>query len=330
MHASVRVSLIFVAIFNILNGEKLEKFFQTKYEILFRRSDISRNKIIIQLEEMRPQKSGWSLHEILSLQIVIAKYNPLSVGHNVEIPTWIKKKRGAILNIKTNDNSCFKTCITAALNTVPKENETDPNTYEEDRTLNFTGIGDGSGNHAFTCEDIKNFEILNLIAINVFVIGNEKKKLIAPVYNSKLEHSIYNVNFCLIKNLSALLAFQVNKHKSSLYFCEICLHYFYDEEKLSSHKINCKKINECAIILPTGENKIMKFRNFHKKLKNAFVIYADLEALLQPVKDLPEMVNAYQAHKAFAIGFYLKAIYDGCPLEGYYWYKGVNWFANGL
>ena len=27
----------------------------------------------------------------------------------------------------------------------------------------------------------------------------------------------------------------------------------------------------------------------------------------------------------------LKASYDGCPLEGYYWYKGVNsaeWFAN--
>ena len=143
----------------------------------------------------------------------------------------------------------------------------------------------------------------------------------------------YERHFCLIKNMSGLLASQVSKHKSSVCFCHRCLHYFLSEEKLAMHKINCNLINKCAVKLPVPGKNIMEFKNFHKKMRSPFIIYADLKSILKPVQDPPQIANAYQQHEVFAIGFYLKASYEDCPLEGYYSHRGpdsAEWFAKKL
>ena len=65
-------------------------------------------------------------------------------------------------------------CIIAAINPIEKNKERNPDEYPE-MDFDFTDIGDGSGEHSFTFEDISQFENLNSISINVFAIENEKK-----------------------------------------------------------------------------------------------------------------------------------------------------------
>ena len=76
----------------------------------------------------------------------------------------------------------------------------------------------------------------------------------------------------------------------------------------------------------------MKFKNYFKKLKNSFVLYLELESILRPVENVTEIINAYQHHECFAIGYYLQSSYD-CSLKGYKSYEGADcsrWFANEL
>ncbi len=58
------------------------------------------------------QKSNLSLHGITKITIHYNKYNPThSRGSSyAPLPEWIALKK-ACINIKNNDNKCFKYCI---------------------------------------------------------------------------------------------------------------------------------------------------------------------------------------------------------------------------
>lgn len=346
LHVSVKISIVFTGFFTLLNTEKIEKYFSTKFEVLLRTSDLttfyesSKDKMLTLLQEFQGEKSGWSLDQILSIQLIIAKYTPLKVGNYILLPCWIRRKAKSVLNINSEQNSCFLYCLAAFLKPA-KNNPSDPKSYNlRELKLNFSGIGDESGKGLFTFKDIEKFEKLNPISINVFII--EKKNLILPTYITKNEREKHmnlllinrlgDSHFCLITDLSRLVSGQINRKHGKKYICNSCLNFFYTEEKLKKHKIICKELNKCAIKLPDKSNNIMKFKNHYKKLKNYFVLYLDLESILRPVENVTEIMNAYQQHECFAIGYYLQSSYD-CPLSGYQSYEGpdcARWLANEL
>ena len=51
-------------------------------------------------------------------------------------------------------------------------------------------------------------------------------------------------------------------------------------EKLSFHIVDCATTNDCAIILPNENDKWLMFRH-NKKEKLLFVVYANLECILE-------------------------------------------------
>ncbi|KAG5328923.1 ZFYV9 protein, partial [Acromyrmex charruanus] len=84
-------------------------------------------------------------------------------------------------------------------------------------------------------------------------------------------------HFAWIKNLSRLVSSQISGKKNKKFFCDRCLHYFSTNEKLQSHVMDCEKINDSAIRLPSVDDKWLEFENHCNKQSAPFIVYADLE-----------------------------------------------------
>ena len=75
------------------------------------------------------------------------------------------------------------------------------------------------------------------------------------------------------------------------------------------------RLNECAVQLPSEEEKILRFQHHERKERVPFVIYADFECLLEELEQ-PSMEHrrrrtyAYQRHKAYSVGYYVQCSDD--------------------
>lgn len=66
------------------------------------------------IEEFQERDSGWTLKEINFLTVHIHNYNPLRAGSFIELPEFVYIKN-ACVNIKSDDNLCFKWSVLCAL-----------------------------------------------------------------------------------------------------------------------------------------------------------------------------------------------------------------------
>ena len=109
-----------------------------------------------------------------------------------------------------------------------------------------------------------------------------------------------------------------------------CLHYFHTSEKLSLYIVDCAMTNDCAIILPNENDKWLTFRGHNKKERHLFVVYADLECILEKKVNNEDISRfTYQHHKVFSVGYYIRCVYDE-TMSIYKSYRGedcVSWFV---
>ena len=122
--------------------------------------------------------SNWRFQSVLSLDFHFTDYLPLRGSSYIEPPKLIKDKK-AVINMKNDDEQCFKWCVTRALNPVDKNAERITKLLrEESNSLRW-----GDMKFPVGLREIDKFERLNPgIAINVF--GNEEDKKIYPLRNS--------------------------------------------------------------------------------------------------------------------------------------------------
>ena len=55
--------------------------------------------------------------------------------------------------------------------------------------------------------------------------------------------------------------------------------------KLESHKKVCENKDFCNIIMPPENKKILEFNQYQKSAKAQFIIYADLECVIEKIKE---------------------------------------------
>ena len=87
-------------------------------------------------------------------------------------------------------------------------------------------------------------------------------------------------HYLVIKNLSRLLKGITSTHEKYFY-CINCFHSYRTKNKLESHKKICENHGYCRVELPTKDDNIIKYNHGEKSMKLPFVIYADLECLLE-------------------------------------------------
>ena len=128
-----------------------------------------------------------------------------------------------------------------------------------------------------------------------------------------------------MKRLTALL-YDQTRHNESKHFCERCLHGYSRKELLERHKPECKGLLKTPTrteMMQEGENT--EFKNFHKKMKTPYVIYADFESILEKIEGCelsPNKSFTVKTEKHEACGFSYIAVRSDGKLFGPFKYRG--------
>ena len=99
--------------------------------------------------------------------------------------------------------------------------------------------------------------------------------------------------------MSALFRGKTSKHEGDFY----CLNYFQSyttENKLKNHEKVCKNHYYCYVEMPEKDNKILKYDQGEKSINVPFIIYADLEYLLEKMNTChnnPEILSKTKKNK---------------------------------
>ena len=261
------------------------------------------NKIISSFIKFEREGSGWTLDEILHLELCVAEYKPLQGSSYIPLPTALSLKH-AIINIKNQDNKCFMWSVLAALH--PPHAKAHPERVQHYHPftdeLNFQNI-----EFPVRVDKIPSFEKQNCISINVF--GWEEGELFPlHITNQRFDRHVNLLlfsqdskrHYCLIKNLNSLL-YHLNKRKTRMFFCNYCLHGFIKESLLRDHVPNCQPHGPQKMKYPDEEHDRLMFKDFHKQLKVPFVIYADFECITEKISSVSsDPINSstekYQHH----------------------------------
>ena len=205
----------------------------------------------------------------------------------------------------------------------PKDNHPeriDKDLKSKQDTLNMKGI-----KYPVDFRDIDRFESQNP-NISISVVGYNKDERVYPLKRSNYtgcEHDIVllllkdgeNSHYCLVKNMSALIASQINSHKGTCNICLNCFSGYTTKEALNKHKEYCYN-NECVKILMSSAGTYLRFKNFLHSEKAPFAIYADFESKIKSMDNCDPDPNKsytkkYQKHEPISFSYYIKCFIDG-------------------
>ena len=104
----------------------------------------------------------------------------------------------------------------------------------------------------------------------------EKQVILLMITNGEKWH------YTAVKRLSGLLR-GVTGNNDGDFYCLNCFHSYRTENKLEKHKKICENHDYCHVEMPNEDNKIIKYNQGEKSLRSPFIIYADLECLLEKI-----------------------------------------------
>ena len=333
----------------ISDGEIVEKsaYFNSKPQTIINNTEInealqmSKQNILNQISQWISEGSGWTVQSVDSHYLNIVKYKPMKGSSYIQLPSELRNCAKGLINMKNEDNECFRWCHITHLNPQDK----DPQRIKKvDRQyvekLNYSNV-----EFPVNVQHYNKIEKQNSININVF--GYENKEPY-PIYVSKEKYEDHmelllvtkneNKHYVLIKDFNKFM-FNQTKHKERKHFCMYCLQCFSSERVLSNHKENCIQVNgKQAIKMPDKDNNILKFNNFHKQQPVPFVIYADFEAITEKIHGCQQDGNksyteAYQRHTDCGYGYKVVCCYDDKytkPIQIYRGEKAVYKFMENI
>ena len=279
---------------------------------------LSKQQILNKIAQWISEGSGWSIQSVDNHYINIVKYEPMKGNSYIKLPQELRNSAKGLINMKNEDNECFRWCHIRHLNPQAKYPQRIKKIDKEyiDK-LDYTGI-----DFPVTIKQFNKIEKQNKININVF--GYEEKQPY-PIYISKEKFKDHmelllitkdeNKHYVLIKDFNKFM-YNQTKHKEKKHFCMHCLQCFSSEKVLNNHKDNRIQINGTqAVKMLDKDNNILKFDNFHKQQAVPFVIYVDFEAILEVVSSCKpnndkSYTEAYQKHTDCGYGYKVVCCYD--------------------
>ena len=215
------------------------------------------------------------------------KISSNSGGSYIDSPKWLKNKKSTI-NPTNNDHKCFQYAVTLALNLDNIDNH--PERISKIK-LFIDQYNWKDTDFPSTVKDWTKLELNNDIALNILYVPHNTRK-IQVAYKSKQNLTCDKQvillmitdgekwHYLVVKNLPGLLRGITSNHKEDFY----CLNYFRSyrkRNKLEAHKKLCENHNFCNVEMPTKDNNLIKYNQGEKSIKLPFVVYADLECLLE-------------------------------------------------
>ena len=331
------------------DGEKVIKtaYFNSKAQTIINQMEIneelqmSKQNILNLISQWISEGSGWTIQSVDSHYLNIVKYKPMNGSSYIQLPSELRNSAKGLINMKNEDNECFRWCHIRHLN--PQEKypqrikKTDKQYVEK---LDYLNI-----DFPVSVKHYNKIEKQN--SINISVFGYENKEPY-PIYVSKEKYEDHmelllvtkneNKHYVLIKDFNKFM-YNQTKHEHKKHFCMHCLQCFSSDRVLNNHKDNCIQVNGTqAIKMPDKDNNILKFNNFHKQQPVPFVIYADFEAITEKIHGCQQDGNksyteAYQRHTDCGYGYKVVCCYDDKytkPIQLYMGEKAVYKFMENI
>ena len=250
-------------------------------------------------------------------------FNKISMNRDesyIDFPKWLKNKN-SIINPKNNDYKCFQYAVTLALNL--DEINDHPEGISKIKPLieqcNWKNIDFSS-----MSKDWKKFELNNEIALNILYVPHNTKKIeiaYKPKHNLTREKQVIllmisngeNWHYLTVKNLSGLLRGITSNYVGDFY----CLnfHSYRTKNKLEAHKKVCENRDYCHAEMPTKDNNTIEYNQGEKSIKLPFVVYVDLECLLEKMSTCynnPEKSSTTKINKHTPSGY---SLFTHCSLD---------------
>ena len=308
--------------------ETVEKTFRSSNHIVYiNYMDDTYNEMVAEaLEEFAKYQiygSGCSLKSTDSLLFSVVKWKPMKGSSYIPLPNNLKNKK-ALINIKNQDQKCFKWAVTRALN--PTNKHPDRITkilIQQSNQYNWDGIS-----FPTPITEIARFEKNNNISINV--MANNGDSEVYPLQGSKHKSEIkislmlitdddQNSHYVVVKNMSRLLYKQTTNRHGERHYCFNCFNGFTTEKRLLEHMLYCDDKDCVKTTLPSPNKNTLKFKNFKNTQRHPFVIIADFECFTKPLDfNANEKTVKYQRHEPSGFCYYVKCsednVYDKEPI----------------
>ena len=119
-------------------------------------------------------------------------------------------------------------------------------------------------------------------------------------------------HYLTVKKLSALFRGTTSSHKGDFH----CLNYllwYSTKDKLKRHENVCKNYDYSYVEMPKEDNKVLKYS--HGEMKVPFIIYADLESLLEKMNTChnnPKKSSTTKINKHTASGY---SLFTNCSFD---------------
>ena len=302
---------------------------------------LSKQQILNMIAQWISEGSGWTIESVDNHYLNIVQYQPMKGSSYIKLPQELRNSAKRLINMKNEDNECFRWCHIRHLNPQDIHPERIKKSDKEYiNKLDYSGI-----EFPVTIKQYNKIEKQNEININVF--GYENKQPY-PIFVSKEKYEDCinilliteekNKHYVLIKDFNNFM-YNKTKHKERKHFCMHCLQCFSSERVLSDHKDNCITVNGMqAVKMPDKDNNILKYNNFHKQQPVPFVIYADFEAITEKISGCQPNNNksyteAYQKHTDCGYGYKVVCCYDdkySKPTKTYRGKKAVYKFMEAM
>ena len=107
----------------------------------------------------------------------------------------------------------------------------------------------------------------------------------------------------------------MTNHNGERYICRRCLNSFRSDESLQKHREYCQNHDAVKVEMPSEANKYLSFKNYNRKMRVPFVIYADFECFTESLdtslpNDQKSYTVKYQRHKPSGYCYYIKCFDD--------------------
>ena len=243
------------------------------------------------MKTLRYLDLDFTIDKILHIEVDFNKLKLTRGSSYLPLPKNFSGKFSVINPKNEDDEECFRWAVTAALNynEIKKDPQRITNLKKHVDKYNWDGLS-----FPMALNKIDLFERRNPdIAVHVLT-----KDVIEGVYmcrKSKHLDRKHNVilfllceeekrHYIAVKNLSGVLSKVNSNHKSKEQYCLNCLSGFNSEQKRDEHFEYCKDNEAVKVELPK-EGSVVKFNKGQYQLKAPFILYADFEAILKPVKE---------------------------------------------
>ena len=302
---------------------------------------MSKQNILNKIAQWISEGSGWTVQSVDNHYLNIVKYKPMNGSSYIQLPSELRNSAKGLINMKNEDNECFRWCHIRHLNPqekYPQRIKKVDKPYIE--KLDYSNI-----DFPVSVKHYNKIEKQN--SINISVFGYENKEPY-PIYVSREKYEDHmelllitkneNKHYVLIKDFNKFM-YNQTKHEHRKHFCMRCLQCFSSDRVLNNHKDNCIQVNGTqAIKMPTKDNNILKFNNFHKQQPVPFVIYADFEAITEKIHGCQQnnessYTEAYQKHTDCGYGYKVVCCYDDKytkPIQLYRGEKAVYKFMENI